>query len=163
MSTAKVNAKPADMHSVTPHLICRDADAAMNWYVKALGAIDQVRMPGPDGKLMHGQMQIGDSAVMLANEVAQFGLLGPKSRNGSTVTMHVYVDDADAFVAKAAAAGATVAMPVADMFWGDRYGVLEDPFGHRWSVATHVHDVTHEEMQNAMKAMKPNCPEEVTA
>ena len=157
MSTAKVNARPEGMHSVTPHLICSDASAAMDWYVKALGAIDRVRMPGPDGRLMHGQMQIGDSAVMLANEVAQFGMLGPKARNGSTVTIHLYVDDADAFVAKAAAAGATVAMPVADMFWGDRYGVIVDPEGHRWSIATHVRDVTPDEMKAAMKAMADEC------
>lgn len=157
MSTTPVQAKPDDMHTVTPHLICRDADAAIDWYVKAFGASGAMRLPGPDGRLMHGQVKIGDSHVMLQNEAPQFGMLGPQSRSGSTVTIHLYVDDADAFVAKAAAAGATVAMPVAEMFWGDRYGVIVDPSGHRWSIATHVRDATPEDMKKAMEEMSTNC------
>ena len=153
MSTAKVNPIPDGMHSVTPHLVCSDADAAIGFYQKAFGATDVHRMPGPDGKLMHGQIRIGDSQVMLANENAQWGMLGPLALKGSPVTIHLYVEDADAFVAKAAAAGAKVTMPVADMFWGDRYGVVEDPYGHRWSIATHTRDVTPAEMQQAMQKM----------
>ena len=153
MSTAKVKPIPDGMHSVTPHLVCSDADAAIGFYQKAFGATDVHRMPGPDGKLMHGQIRIGDSQVMLANENAQWGMLGPLALKGSPVTIHLYVEDADAFVAKAAAAGAKVTMPVADMFWGDRYGVVEDPYGHRWSIATHTRDVTPAEMQQAMQKM----------
>ena len=153
MSTAKVKPIPDGMHSVTPHLICSDADAAIDFYQKAFGATNVHRMPGPDGKLMHGQMRIGDSQVMLANENAQFGMLGPLALKGSPVIIHLYVEDADAFVAKAAAAGAKVTMPVADTFWGDRYGVVEDPYGHRWSIATHTRDVTPAEMQQAMQKM----------
>ena len=153
MSTAKVKSIPDGMHSVTPHLVCSDADAAINFYQKAFGATNVHRMPGPDGKLMHGQIQIGDSQLMLANENAQFGMLGPLALKGSPVIIHLYVEDADAFVAKAAAAGAKVTMPVADMFWGDRYGVVEDPYGHRWSIATHTRDVTPAEMQQAMQKM----------
>ena len=153
MSTAKVKPIPDGMHSVTPHLICSDADAAIDFYQKAFGATNVHRMPGPDGKLMHGQMRIGDSQVMLANENAQFGMLGPLALKGSPVIIHLYVEDADAFVAKAAAAGAKVTMPVSDTFWGDRYGVVEDPYGHRWSIATHTRDVTPAEMQQAMQKM----------
>ena len=153
MSTAKVKPIPDGMRSITPHLVCSDADAAINFYQKAFGATNVHRMPGPDGKLMHGQIQIGDSQLMLANENAQFGMLGPLALKGSPVIIHLYVEDADAFVAKAAAAGAKVTMPVADMFWGDRYGIVEDPYGHRWSIATHTRDVTPAQMQQAMQKM----------
>lgn len=153
MSTAKVNPIPEGMHTVTPHLICHDADAALDFYKRAFNAAETSRMPGPDGKLMHGSMRIGDSAVMLQNESIQHGMLGPKSLKGSPVTIHMYVADVDTFIAHAASAGAEVTMPAADMFWGDRYGVIEDPFGHRWSIATHVRDVTPAQMQQAMKAM----------
>jgi PhnB protein len=99
-------------------------------------------------------IRIGDSAVMLVDEAPEWGMLGPKSLNGSPVTIHLYVDDTDAFVARAVKAGAKVTMPVADMFWGDRYGKLEDPFGHHWSVGTHVRDLSPEEMQKAMQDMQ---------
>jgi uncharacterized glyoxalase superfamily protein PhnB len=102
---------------------------------------------------MHAMIRIGDSAVMLVDESPQMGMLGPKALKGTPVTIHLYVDDADAFVARAVKAGAKLTMPVDDMFWGDRYGKLEDPFGHHWSVATHVRDVSMEEMQQAMKKM----------
>ena len=136
MTKPEVNPIPDGMHAVTPHLICHDADAAIDFYKKAFNATETVRMPGPDGKLMHGSIRIGDSAVMLQNECVEYGMLGPKSLNGSPVTIHLYVTDADAFVAHAAANGATLKMPVADMFWGDRYGVVVDPFGHSWSIAS---------------------------
>jgi uncharacterized glyoxalase superfamily protein PhnB len=139
------------MHSVTPHLVCAGAANAIEFYKKAFGAIEVTRLPGAQGKLMHATIRIGDSAVMLVDESPEWGMLGPKSLKGSPVTIHLYVDDADAFVARAVKAGAKVTMPVDDMFWGDRYGQLEDPFGHRWSVGTHVRDVSPQEMQKAMQ------------
>jgi len=151
---AKVKAIPEGMHSVTPHLICAGAANAIEFYKKAFGAVETGRMPGADGKLMHAAIRIGDSCVMLVDENAQWGMLGPKALKGSPVAIHLYVEDADAFVARAVKAGAKVTMPLDDMFWGDRYGKLEDPFGHQWSVATHVRDVTPEEMQQAMKGMQ---------
>ena len=153
MPTAKVKAIPDGMHSVTPHLICAGAADAIDFYKKAFNAVELSRLPGADGRLMHGSIRIGDSTVMLSDEFPEMGGRGPKTLKGSPVTIHIYVDDADAFAARAAAAGAKVTMPVADMFWGDRYGQLEDPFGHRWSIATHVRDVTAEEMQKAMSEM----------
>ena len=115
-------------------------------------------MNGPDGKLMHGCVRIGDSPVMLVDEAPQWNSFGPRSLKGTPVTIHLYVEDADAFVARAQRAGATVTMPVQDMFWGDRYGVINDPFGHSWSVATHVREVTPEEMKKAMANMKAPSP-----
>jgi PhnB protein len=153
-SQPKVKPIPEGMHSVTPHLVCAGAAEAIEFYKKAFGAVEQARLPGPQGKLMHAMIRIGDSAVMLVDEMPEWGALGPKALKGSSVTIHLYVDDADAFVARAVKAGAKVTMPVADMFWGDRYGKLEDPFGHHWSVGTHVRDVSMEEMQQAMRAMQ---------
>jgi PhnB protein len=144
---------PEGMHSVTPHLVCAGAADAIEFYKKAFNAVEMARLPGKDGKLMHASIRIGDSVVMLVDENPGFGMLGPKSLKGSPVTIHLYVEDADAFAARAVAAGAKITMPLADMFWGDRYGRLEDPFGHHWSVATHVRDVTREEMQQAMQKM----------
>ena len=144
---------PQGMHSVTPHLVCAGAAQAIEFYKKAFGATEEGRMPGPDGKLMHAMIRIGNSAIMLADEMPEWGSLGPKALNGSPVTIHLYVDDADAFAKRAAAAGAKITMPVADQFWGDRYGKLEDPFGHHWSVGTHVRDVSPDEMQKAMQEM----------
>jgi uncharacterized glyoxalase superfamily protein PhnB len=142
------------MHSVTPHLVCAGAADAIEFYKKAFGATESARLPGPDGKVMHAAIRIGDSTVMLADESPEWGSLGPKSLKGSPVTIHLYVDDVDAVVARAVSAGAKVTMPVADQFWGDRYGKLEDPFGHHWSVATHVRDVSMEEAQKAMREME---------
>jgi uncharacterized glyoxalase superfamily protein PhnB len=142
------------MHSVTPHLVCAGAAKAIDFYKAAFGATETARMPGADGRLMHAAVKIGDSQVMLADEMPEWGSLGPKSLKGSPVTIHLYVDDVDSFVARAAKAGAKVTMPVADQFWGDRYGKLEDPFGHHWSVATHVRDVSADEMQKAMREME---------
>ena len=147
------NPIPQGMHSVTPHLICAGAADAIEFYKKAFGAVEATRLPGPNGKLMHAAVRIGDSTVMLVDEMPEWGALGPKSLKGSPVTIHLFVDDVDAVVARAVKAGAKVTMPVDDMFWGDRYGKLEDPFGHHWSVATHVRDVSPEEMQQAMKKM----------
>jgi len=145
---------PQGMHSVTPHLVCAGAAKAIEFYKQAFGATEEARMPGPDGRLMHASVKIGDSSVMLVDEMPEWGALGPKSLKGSPVTIHLYVEDVDAVVARAVKAGAKVTMPVADQFWGDRYGKLEDPFGHHWSVATHVRDVSMEEAQKAMREME---------
>jgi PhnB protein len=148
MSTVKPI--PDGMHSVTPHLVCAGAADAIAFYAKAFGAKELTRLPGPDGKLMHAAIRIGDSVIMLVDEAPNWGALGPKALNGSPVTIHLYVEDVDAFVAHAVAAGAALKMPVADMFWGDRYGTLEDPFGHRWSVATHKLDLTPEQIAQGL-------------
>ncbi len=154
MSKPAVKTIPEGMHSLTPHLVCAGAADAIAFYTKAFNAVEQARLPGPGGKLMHASLQIGDSTLMLVDEMPDCaGAVGPKTLKGSPVTIHLYVDDVDATVAQAVAAGAKVTMPVDDMFWGDRYGQLEDPFGHRWSVATHKRDVTPEEMKAAMQEM----------
>jgi len=149
----KVKPIPDGMHSVTPHLICAGAADAIEFYKKAFGAVDLGRLPGPKGRLMHAAIRIGDSTVMLVDEMPEWGAFGPKSLRGSPVTIHLYVQDVDASVARAVAAGAKITMPLDDMFWGDRYCKLEDPFGHHWSIATHVREVSPEEMQQAMQKM----------
>ncbi len=137
------------MHTVTPHLICAGAADAIEFYKKAFNAVESGRMAGPQGKLMHALIRIGDSAVMLVDEFPDWGSIGPKTLKGSPVTIHLYVEDVDAIVKRAVAAGAKITMPLEDTFWGDRYCKLEDPFGHHWSVATHVRDVSPEEMRQA--------------
>lgn len=149
MSKTVVKPIPDGMHTVTPHLVCAGAADAIEFYKKAFNAVDLGRMMGPQGKLLHGAVRIGNSTVMLADEFPDWGAFGPKSLKGSPVTIHLYVEDVDAFVSRAAAAGAKITMPVQDMFWGDRYAKLEDPFGHHWSVSTHTRDVSPEEMQQA--------------
>jgi PhnB protein len=143
---AKVRPIPEDMHSLTPHLVCDGAAEAMDFYKRAFGAVEGGRMPGQNGKLMHGMMRIGDSALMLVDENKEWGMLGPKSLGGSAVTIHHYVNDVDAVFERAVKEGATAKMPPADMFWGDRYAVVIDPWGHNWSIATHIKDMTPEEM-----------------
>lgn len=155
-----VKAIPDGMHSLTPHITCAGAAAAMEFYKKAFNAIEMYRLTGPDGKLMHGSMQIGNSRLMLADDFPQWGGLDPHALKGSPVTIHLQVEDVDAAFAQAVAAGATVSMPVADMFWGDRYGQVIDPFGHRWALATHKEDLTPEEVQAGMMkaiAAAPEC------
>ena len=153
MSKTATKPIPEGMHSLTPHLICNGAAAAIEFYKAAFGAVELTRVPGPEGKLMHASVRIGDSALMLVDEAPEWEMFGPTALKGSPVTIHLYVKDVDATVAQAVAAGARVTMPVADMFWGDRYGTLEDPFGHRWSVATHTQDLTPEELQQAAAKM----------
>ena len=152
MIQSHVKAVPDGMHTITPHLVCRDAAAAIAFYQKAFGAAELARLPGPHGKLLHAMLRIGDSPLMLVDEFPDWGALGPQSLKGSPVTIHLYVEDVDAAVERAVAAGAKLTMPVADMFWGDRYGTVEDPFGHRWSLATHIRDLSPEEIQAAAKA-----------
>ncbi|TMA07981.1 MAG: VOC family protein [Deltaproteobacteria bacterium] len=149
MSKAQVKPIPDGMHTVTPHLICAGAADAIEFYKRAFNAVEIGRMASPQGKLLHGLIRIGDSKVMLVDEFPDWGSFGPKSLKGSPVTLHLYVEDVDAFVAHAAASGAKITMPLQDMFWGDRYCKLEDPFGHQWSIATHVRDVSPDEMRQA--------------
>lgn len=151
MNTSPAQPIPAGMHTVTPHIICAGAADAIEFYKQAFGAVELMRMPGQDGKLMHAMIRIGDSNVMMADEFPEWGSNGPKALKGSPVTLHLSVADVDEAFARAIAAGAKVKMPLEDMFWGDRYGVLEDPFGHSWSLATHLRDMSPEEMQSAMQ------------
>ena len=153
MTTPQVKPIPDTMHTITPHLVCAGAAEAIEFYRQAFGAVEHGRIPGPDGKLMHAMIRIGDSPLMLVDEFPQWNSFGPKALKGTPVTIHLYVEDVDAVTAQAVAAGATVVMPVEDMFWGDRYGVVEDPFGHRWSVATHIRDASPEEIREAAGQM----------
>ncbi|MBA4111019.1 MAG: glyoxalase [Leptothrix sp. (in: Bacteria)] len=152
-STSTVKPIPDGMHSLTPHLVCAGATEAIDFYKKAFNAIELTRLEGPDGKLMHAALRIGDSVLMLVDEAPQWGSFGPKALKGSPVYLHLYVQDVDASLAQAVAAGAKLTMPAAEMFWGDRYGQLEDPFGHKWSVATHTRDLTPEEIKEGMAKM----------
>ncbi len=150
MSQPAVNPIPAGMHSLTPHIVCDGAAAAIEFYKKAFDAVEMFRLPGPDGKLVHASIRIGDSMLMLVDEFPEMGGRGPKRIGGSPVTIHLSVKDAAAVMRQAEAAGATVKMPLADMFWGALYGVLEDPFGHSWSVATQIRDLNPLEIETAM-------------
>jgi PhnB protein len=154
MTKSQAKPIPDGMHAVTPMLVCAGAADAITFYQKAFHAVEISRLEGPRGKIMHAAIRIGDSVVMLADEFPDFGSFGPKSLKGSPVVIHLYVDNADEFAAGAAAAGATITMPVADMFWGDRYGQFEDPFGHRWSVGTHIRDMSPEEVRQSMQKMR---------
>ena len=146
---------PQGMHTVTPQLVCAGAAAAIEFYKKAFNATEMARLPGPQGKIMHSMIRIGDSPVMIVDEFPELKSLGPTALKGTPVTIHLYVEDVDTFFKRAVSAGAKITMPVDDMFWGDRYGQLEDPFGHRWSIGTHKRDVSPEEMKLAMQKMPP--------
>jgi PhnB protein len=151
---SQVKPIPDGMNTVTPYLVCKNAAKAIEFYKKAFGAEELFRLDTPDGKkVLHASLRIGNSAIMLAEEAPDWGSLGPETLNGTTVSMHLYVNDADSVFDQAVKAGATVKMPLEDMFWGDRYGLLSDPFGHVWAVATHVRDVGLEEMKEGAKTM----------
>jgi uncharacterized glyoxalase superfamily protein PhnB len=144
---------PEGHHTITPHLYIKNAPEAIEFYKKAFGAKEISRAPGPDGKIMHAELKIGDSFIYLAEEAPEWGACAPGSQ-GSPVSIHLYVPDVDKAFERAVAAGATAPMPLMNMFWGDRYGKLIDPFGHSWSMATHIEDVSPEDMQVRMvKAM----------
>ena len=149
----KVKPIPDGYEMITPYLSVNDGQAAIEFYKKAFGAVEEVRLLGPQGRIMHAMIRIGDSPIMLMDEMPEWGALGPKALKGSPVTIHLYVEDVDAVVDRAVKAGAKITMPVADMFWGDRYGKIEDPFGHHWSLATHQREVSIEEARKAMAAM----------
>jgi PhnB protein len=139
------------VHAVTPHLVCAGAAGAIEFYEKAFGATEMIRLAGPDGKIMHACVCINGSSVMLVDEFPAMGNSSPKTLKGTPVTIHLIVEDVDGFVNRAVEAGAKVVMPVEDQFWGDRYGVIEDPFGHRWSVATPQRQMTEEEISEAAR------------
>lgn len=149
---------PEGFRSVTPHLVCAGAAAAIDFYRQAFGAVEVGRMPLPDGRIGHAEIRIGDSRIMLADAFPEYGSKDPLALQGSPVAIHLYVDNADAVWDQAIAAGATPIMPLADAFWGDRYGQVQDPFGHRWSIATHQREVSMDEMQDAMKQMMAQAP-----
>jgi PhnB protein len=143
---------PEEYQGATPYLCIRDCAAAIEFYKKAFGATEVMRLAQPDGKLGHAEIKIGGAAIMLADEFPEFGVHSPKTIGGSPVTIHLYVENVDAFFAKAVDAGAIVKQTVKDEFYGDRSCRLEDPFGHSWSFATHIEDVSPEEMQRRFDA-----------
>jgi PhnB protein len=152
---SKTTAIPPGLDHLIPHLVCDPCAEAIEFYKKAFGAEELHRMPAPDGKrIMHAAMRIGKSHIFLVDDFPEFcgGKSGsPKGLQGTPVSLHRYVENCDAAIKRAQDAGATVAMPPRDMFWGDRYGVVVDPFGHKWSFASHLQDLTPEQMQAAMK------------
>jgi PhnB protein len=142
---------PEGYHTVSPYLAVDDAARAIEYYVKAFGAKEVVRMDAPGGKVGHAELEIGDSRIMLADPFPQASTRPPKEMGGTSVSVFMYVEDVDAVVKQAVDAGATVSMEVSDQFWGDRFGSITDPFGHVWSIATHVEDVPPEEMAERAK------------
>jgi PhnB protein len=151
--THQIKPVPEGYHTITPHLVVKGASQAIEFYKQAFGAEEIRRVPGRDGKsLIHAELKIGDSRLFLVDEFPEMGCQSPRSYGGSSVTIHLFVDNVDSFFKIALAAGAEERMPVADMFWGDRYGRLVDPFGHEWSVATHKEDLTPEELNKRAQA-----------
>jgi PhnB protein len=148
---------PEGYHTVSPYLAVDDAARAIEYYARAFGAKELVRMDAPGGKIGHAELEIGDSRIMLSDPFPQASTRPPKELGGASASVFMYVEDVDAVVKQAVDAGATVAMEVADQFWGDRFGTITDPFGHVWSIATHVEDVPPDEMaeraKTAMAAM----------
>lgn len=141
---------PDGYHTLTPFLTVSDAERAIEFYKKAFGAEERGIAKSPDGKVMHAELKIGDSIIMLSDEFPDFGCLSPQTVGGSSSGLHIYLENVDAAFDRAVQAGAKVEMPVADQFWGDRYGKLADPFGHKWSIGTHVKDMSMDEMKEAM-------------
>jgi uncharacterized glyoxalase superfamily protein PhnB len=146
MTKNAVKPIPEGFHTLTPHIVVKGLKQAVDFYKKAYGAQAQDLCEGPDGRLMHAELKIGDSILLLCEESAEYGALSPLSTKTAGVTLHLYVADADLVFNRAVKAGARVRMPVADMFWGDRYGQLLDPFGHTWAIATHQEDLTKAEI-----------------
>jgi PhnB protein len=147
-----VKAIPEGYHSITPYLVCKGAEKAIEFYTRAFGAKELVRMPGPEGRIMHAEVTIGSSVLMLADENPERGAISPATLGGATGSIMLYTDDVDAVQQRAVAAGAKEVMPVTDMFWGDRMGNIIDPFGQSWAIATHKEDVSPEEMGRRMAA-----------
>ena len=145
---------PPGYHTVTPYLVVRGAAQALDFYARAFGATELVRMGDPSGKIGHAEIRIGNSIVMLADEYPEMGAVSPQTAGGSAVGLYLYVDDVDALGAQAVAAGATVERPIQDQFYGDRSGTFRDPFGHKWTIATHLEDLTAEEIEARARAMQ---------
>jgi PhnB protein len=145
---------PDGYHSVTPYLIIKGVDEALEFYKKAFGAQELLRVPGPGGKIMHAEMKIGDSPIMMSDEWPEAGFTGPLTRGGTTVSILIYCPNVDAFVDRAVTAGVKILKPLQNQFYGDRSATFSDPYGHIWTAATHVEDVSNEEMAKRMAAMK---------
>ena len=143
---------PKDYHSITPVLIVKNGDEAIEFYKKGFGVEERCRMKSPDGRVAHAELKLGDSVFMLSDEYPEMECHSPKTIGGSPVSMYLYVDDVDSVFNKAISAGAKSLDPVKDQFWGDRHGRLEDPFGHLWSIASHKKDLSEEEMKKAAEA-----------
>jgi PhnB protein len=151
--TEPIAKAPAGMHTITPHIVVSDAAAAADWYKQVLGAEERSRIEVPGGKLMQVELWFGDSAVMLADEFPDLGVLSPLSVGGAATVLHLYTNDVDALWKRAVDAGAEVRQPLQDVFWGERYGQITDPFGHRWGLAQHLRSVPREEIADAAAAM----------
>ena len=151
--TTKPKPIPDGYHTATPYLVITNAGNAIEFYKEAFGATECMRLETPDGKVMHAEIKIGDSPIMLCDECPDWNALSPQSIGGTAVSIILYLEEVDAVVDRAVAAGAKLLMPVADQFWGDRMGTVVDPFGHKWSIATHTEDVTPEEISTRAKAL----------
>lgn len=151
---------PEGYHSLTPYLIVKDAAQALEFYKKALGAKEVLRMSDPNGGIMHAEFQVGDSKVMMAGEYPEMGALSPQTIGGSPVSLCLYVENVDEMFQQALAAGATQRRPVQNQFYGDRSGTLEDPFGHTWTIATHIEDLTQEQVEQRFAEMNQQPPGE---
>jgi len=151
--TAKIKPIPEGYHTATPYLVIKSAAKAIEFYKEAFGATELTRLAAPDGSVMHAEIKIGDSPIMLSDECPAYNSLSPLTIGGTAVSIVLYVEEVDTVVNRAVAAGATVLMPVADQFWGDRMGTVADPFGHKWSIATHIEDVSAEEISTRAKAL----------
>ena len=152
----RVSPIPEGLHSVTPNLIIKDASRAIDWYKQALGVQELYRMPGPDGRIMHAEIKIGNSVVMVTDEMPEMGGKGPQMLGGTPVSLMIYCEDCDAVFNRAVSLGATVRMPLEDAFWGDRWGMVTDPFGHVWAIATRKKNLSLDEMKRAMDAFMAN-------
>ena len=148
----KAQATPKGYHTVTPSLVVADAAKAIEFYKKALGAEERMRFPAPDGSIMHAEIRIGDSTIMMSDECPEMGARSPQSVGGSPVGLMIYVEDADAMFARAVKAGAQIQRAVQDQFYGDRSGTITDPFGHTWTISTHIEDVPPDEMKRRAAA-----------
>ena len=151
--TSKTKPIPDGYHTATPYLVITNAGQAIEFYKEAFGATESMRLAAPDGKVMHAEIKIGDSPIMLCDECPDWNAFSPQTIGGTAVSIVLYVEDVDGVVERAVAAGAKLLMPVEDQFWGDRMGTVADPFGHKWSIATHKEDVTPEEINTRAKAL----------
>jgi PhnB protein len=149
----EVRAVPAGIHTITPHIVVRDAIAASEWYQRALGAEERDRLPLPNGRLMYAELWFGDSPVMVADEFPDLGILSPLTLGGTAVVLHIFTESVDSAWQRAVDAGAVVLAPLEEQFWGDRHGQLLDPFGHKWGLAQHIRDVSRDEIAASAAAM----------
>jgi len=150
---SKVKPVPEGYHTATPYLVVSGAAKAIEFYKNAFGATELMRMAGPDGRIMHSELKIGDSIIMMGDEDPKRGIRGPESLGGSPISLYLYVDDCDKVFNQAVGAGATATTPLTDQFYGDRSGAIKDPFGHSWYIATHKEDVSMDEIRERMAKM----------